>query len=99
MSGASVSVAIQCQCFGCYGDMVCVPVMLCSVRRAGHGCPWADLELEGKTADAHFADWFYGRSSGAAALHVDTRMPNGGGTLGGKALHACDPFPNQTAAA
>lgn len=64
-----------------------------------HGCPWADLELEGKTADAHFADWFYGRSSGAAALHVDTRMPNGGGTLGGKALHACDPFPNQTAAA
>jgi len=26
-------------------------------------------------------------------------MPNGDGTLGGQTFHACDAFPNQTAAA
>ena len=60
-----------------------------------HGCPWSQLELENKTAIGHFADWFYGRTKGAGAKHVDTRPPNGGGTLVGKEWFRCDPFPSK----
>merc|ERR1712203_1229256 len=43
-----------------------------------HGCPWPQLELEGKTSYQHYADWFYGKASGPAAIHIDRRLPNGG---------------------
>merc|ERR1719329_48807 len=46
-----------------------------------HGCPWAQLELEGKTSYQHYADWYYGKTSGSAAIHIDTRHPNGDGSL------------------
>jgi hypothetical protein len=62
-----------------------------------HGCPWQDLTLENQTSYQHYADWFYGRASGADAMHIDTRLPNGGGTLSGPKYARCDPFPNQTA--
>merc|ERR1712066_85540 len=55
-----------------------------------HGCPWAQLELEGKTSYQHYADWYYGKTSGAAATHIDTRLPNGGGTL---TFAQCAKFP------
>ena len=45
-----------------------------------HSCPWNILALENKTSFEHFADWFYGKTSGAGAKHVDIRMPNGDGT-------------------
>ena len=46
-----------------------------------HGCPWATLELDGKLTYQHYADWFYGKTTGAASMHIDTRLPNGNGTL------------------
>lgn len=61
-----------------------------------HGCPWSQLTLANQTAISHFADWFYGRTSGVDAMHIDTRMPNGDGTLSGATWTRCDPFPNQT---
>jgi len=62
-----------------------------------HSCPWSDLVLNNKTADEHYADWFYGKTSGASAKHVDIRMPNGDGTLNEQPKYTrCDPFPNQT---
>ena len=64
-----------------------------------HGCPWADLVLDGKSSYEHYADWFYGKTSGgAASMHIDPRLPNGNGTLAGGAFARCEPFPNQTAA-
>jgi len=63
-----------------------------------HSCPWNILALENKTSYEHFADWFYGKTSGAGAKHVDIRMPNGDGTLSGAPYVRCDVFPNQTAA-
>ena len=38
-----------------------------------HACDWARLALGGKTANAHFSDWFHGR---AEARAVDARGPN-----------------------
>ena len=35
--------------------------------------------LEGKTAFQHYAAWYEGRTSGASAMHIDTRAPNGAG--------------------
>merc|ERR1711871_396043 len=46
-----------------------------------HGCPWSQLSLNGKTSYEHYADWFYGISSGEMAVHVDPRLPNGNGTI------------------
>ena len=57
-----------------------------------HGCPWPVLELEGKTTYEHYADWFYGRTSGTAAMHIDRRLPNGNGTLVGPTFAMCAKF-------
>eukprot|EP00937_MAST-01D_sp_MAST-1D-sp2_P006165 g6165.t1 len=58
-----------------------------------HGCPWPALTLGGKTSYEHYADWFYGKTSGAASMHVDARLPNGNGTLVGPAWGQCKAFP------
>lgn len=55
-----------------------------------HGCPWSDLELEGKNSYEHYAEWYYGKTSGAAAIHIDPRLPNGGGNL---TFKQCAKFP------
>jgi len=55
-----------------------------------HGCPWAQLVLEGKTSYQHYADWYYGKTSGSAAIHIDTRHPNGDGSLD---FDQCKSFP------
>ena len=59
-----------------------------------HGCPWQALVLNGKTSYQHYADWFYGKTSGAASMHIDPRTPNGDGTLSGGAFSSCAYFPN-----
>lgn len=46
-----------------------------------HGCPWSDLVLEGKNTYQHYASWFVGNTSGASAIHIDPRLPNGNGTI------------------
>ena len=56
-----------------------------------HGCPWPDLVLEGKSTYQHYADWFYGKTTGAASMHMDPRLPNGNGTLF-KTVPFCTPF-------
>merc|ERR1712110_1396102 len=60
-----------------------------------HGCPWTSLKLEGKSSYQHYADWFYGKTRGAASMHIDTRSPNGDGTLAGEPLKQCSAFPIQ----
>jgi len=46
-----------------------------------HNCPWSHLALDGKSSYQHYADWSFGKASGADALHVDSRTPNGAGTI------------------
>jgi len=43
--------------------------------------PWKYLELDGKRAYEHLADWYWGKTTGAAAIAIDTRGPSGDGTL------------------
>jgi hypothetical protein len=40
-----------------------------------------------------------GKTTGAASMHIDTRLPNGGGTLVGKAWGNCKAFPDLEAPA
>jgi len=61
-----------------------------------HGCPWTALTLDNKTSYQHYADWFYGKTTGAASMHIDTRLPNGDGTLAGGAFRQCAAFPKQS---
>eukprot|EP00928_Gymnodinium_smaydae_P062298 TRINITY_DN4619_c2_g2_i1.p1 TRINITY_DN4619_c2_g2~~TRINITY_DN4619_c2_g2_i1.p1 ORF type:complete len:447 (+),score=56.31 TRINITY_DN4619_c2_g2_i1:47-1387(+) len=56
-----------------------------------HGCPWSSLKLEGKTSYEHYADWFYGKTSGSTSMHIDFSMPNANGTLGSP----CFKFPSR----
>jgi len=56
-----------------------------------HGCPWQQLVLEGKSSYQHYGAWLNGLTSGADSIHVDTRLPNGGGQLN---FSNCKPFPN-----
>ena len=58
-----------------------------------HGCPWESLVLDGKTSYEWYADWFYGKTTGIASMHIDTRHPNGNGTLQGGAFKSCAKFP------
>jgi hypothetical protein len=58
-----------------------------------HGCPWPALTLEGKNPNEHYADWFYGKTSGIDSMHIDPRLPNGNGTLTGAAFKSCTPYP------
>jgi len=46
-----------------------------------HGCPWPELKVEGTRAYQLYSDWYYGKTSGAAAIHIDSRGPNGDGAL------------------
>ena len=55
-----------------------------------HACNWSTLMLQGKTAFEHYAAWYQGDTVGAASMHVDTRMPNGNGTITDK---LCSKFP------
>eukprot|EP00039_Didymoeca_costata_P013171 m.196175 g.196175 ORF g.196175 m.196175 type:complete len:428 (-) comp15696_c0_seq2:106-1389(-) len=55
-----------------------------------HGCPWQDLTLEGKNSYQHYADWFYGKTTGAASTHIDPSLPNGNGTF---TFPSCSKFP------
>lgn len=59
-----------------------------------HGCPWSDLVVEGKNSFQHYFDWSMGRTKGGvASMHIDTRLPNGGGALNGTTFQMCRPFP------
>jgi hypothetical protein len=59
-----------------------------------HGCPWSDLVVEGKTTFEHYFDWSMGRTvGGAPSMHIDTRLPNGGGALNGTTFQMCKHFP------
>jgi len=55
-----------------------------------HGCPWDRDALDGKTSYEWYADWFYGKTNGAASFHIDERSPNGDGTFN---YSECTPFP------
>ena len=48
-----------------------------------HECRWDDpnLMLGGKPAVQHYAEWFSGKTLGPTAMHIDGRLPNGGGTF------------------
>jgi hypothetical protein len=46
-----------------------------------HACPFPTLVLDGKTSFQHYAAWYEGSTTGADSIHVDTRGPNGDGTL------------------
>lgn len=58
-----------------------------------HGCPWTQFVLEGKTAYQHYADWYYGKTRGRAAIHIDAHDPNGGGSFD---FPGCEPFPYES---
>ena len=58
-----------------------------------HACPWPALKLEGKTAYEHFADWFYGKTTGVASMHINPSLPNGNGSLQGGAYTLCAAYP------
>jgi len=68
-----------------------------------HGCPWGGFVLDGKTGDQWYADWYYGVTAGGPeSLHVDRRLPNGGGAMGNHKDHrwlSCSPFPDPSAQA
>lgn len=55
-----------------------------------HGCPWPDLSLRNKTTYQHYAAWMAGETTGDASIHIDTRGPNGDGTIKNP---RCSPFP------
>lgn len=61
-----------------------------------HACPWSALKLEGKSSYEHYADWYYGKTTGPASMHIDTRLPNGNGSLSGGAFKSCAAFPYST---
>jgi hypothetical protein len=50
------------------------------------------LKLGGKNSFEHYADWFYGKTTGAASMHIDPSMPNGNGTLQGGDYRGCAKF-------
>jgi|EP01043_Picozoa_sp_COSAG02_P016812 hypothetical protein len=65
-----------------------------------HGCPWAQLQVNdgtNKTSYQHYAEWMAGKTTGAASMHIDTRLPNGGGTLVGSEWARCKAFPGTLA--
>eukprot|EP00040_Diaphanoeca_grandis_P002454 m.21715 g.21715 ORF g.21715 m.21715 type:complete len:432 (-) comp13512_c0_seq1:1662-2957(-) len=57
-----------------------------------HGCPWADFVLDNKTSYQHYAAWMDGTTTGMDSIHVDSRLPNGGGTM---TFSQCAKFPAQ----
>jgi len=61
-----------------------------------HMCLWDGISLRGKPAFLHYAEWYHGKTSGAAATIIDQSMPNGNGTF--RSI-PCGWFPNATAGA
>jgi hypothetical protein len=50
--------------------------------------------LEGKNTFDHYFDWSMGRTEGGiASMHIDPRLPNGGGALNGTLFKMCRKFP------
>ena len=58
-----------------------------------HGCPWDDLEIDGRTSYQEYGAWMLdstiddAKSQTLAAgkhVHIDRRGPDGGGTIEGK---------------
>ena len=65
-------------------------------RSIRHNCfkhVWIHPDRLLAVADEHYADWMDGKTTGAASMHIDTRLPNGGGTLVGKDWAQCKAFP------
>ena len=49
-----------------------------------HACPWSDataLNIDSLSVHQHYAAWMAGKTSGKDSIHVDTRLPNGGGAI------------------
>ena len=66
------------------------------------GCPWARVQVTdgtNTTSYQHYAEWMAGKTTGAASMHIDTRLPNGGGTLVGSEWARCKAFPGTSAPA
>lgn len=61
-----------------------------------HDCPWTSLKLGGKSSFEHYADWFYGKTTGSASMHIDARLPNGNGILSGGEFQLCAAFPHSS---
>ena len=59
-----------------------------------HGCNWAALTVDSKNTSKnsfeHYADWFYGKTTGEDSMHIDIRLPNGGGAIHEK---ECSKYP------
>ena len=51
--------------------------------------------LGGKTAVQHYSDWFHGKAVGAAAMHIDSRLPNGGGSFSKSIMCLSNGYPSQ----
>ncbi len=47
-----------------------------------HGCPWnaQTLNFNNLSPWQAYADWYTDKTNGAEAIHIDPRMPNGGGS-------------------
>lgn len=64
-----------------------------------HGCPWSDLVLEGLSAPQALAKWYLAGATGGVKddgndhVYVDTRNPNGNGTLVKGPFEECVKFP------
>ena len=49
--------------------------------------------IPGKSTEQHYFDWMEGRTAGgAASMHIDPRLPNGGGALNGSTFAMCAKF-------
>lgn len=59
-----------------------------------HSCSWIRFVLGGKNSYQHYADWYYGKANGSAAIHIDTRGPNGDGTMVIPGGWGCKVFPS-----
>jgi len=46
-----------------------------------HGCDFGHLQVDGQSALRWYAEWYLGKTQGAASFHVDPRGPNGDGAL------------------
>jgi hypothetical protein len=64
-----------------------------------HGCPWdveannatGTLAVNGVSPWKAYANWYNGVDQGADAVHIDPRLPNGGGAI---LSEKCKPYPN-----
>ena len=61
-----------------------------------HGCYFPALKLHNKTAYQHYADWYYGKTTGAGSIHIDTRTPNGDNTI--TDMGRCSKWPGNPSA-